>query len=112
MGSHALTEAEIQKAVFAQLAARSSPGVEYWHVPHNQTSRRHSGYRAGVSDINAVHRGKFYALELKKTGGRASQEQLEFVAAINTAGGYACVAEGLDEALAILEAWNLLRKAA
>ncbi len=107
-----LSESEIQRAVFEHLRERSMPGVEYWHVPHNQTSRRHSGYRAGVSDINAVHRGKFYALELKKPGGRASQEQLEFVAAINTAGGYACVAEGLPEALCILESWGLLRKAA
>lgn len=89
------------------------PGVVYWHVPNDRSSRNKSGFRPGVSDVNAVHRGKFYALELKKAkGGVPSQEQLEFVAEINTAGGYACVAEGLDEALAILEAWNLLRKAA
>ncbi len=88
------------------------PGVVVWAVPNNREARRTVGFRAGVSDVNAVHRGRFYAVELKKDGGRASQEQLEFVAAINTAGGYACVAEGLPEAICILESWGLLRKAA
>lgn len=107
-----MTEAEIQRAVFAELAARGMPGVVAWPVPNNREARRTVGFRAGVSDVNAVHRGKFYAVELKKDGGRPSQEQLEFVAAINTAGGYAFVAEGRDQAIACLEAWGLLRKAA
>ncbi len=107
-----MTEGEIQKAVFAEIAARKVPGVVAWHCPNGPSARRKSGYLAGVSDVNAVHRGKFYAMELKKDGGRASQEQLEFVAAINTAGGYAFVAEGRDQAIACLEAWGILRKAA
>ena len=106
-----LSEAEIQRAVFAEIKARGMPGVVAWAVPNNPMARRTVGFRAGVSDVNAVHRGKFYAVELKKDGGRASQEQLEFVAAINCAGGYACVAEGLSQALCILESWGLLRKA-
>lgn len=107
-----MTEAEIQRAVFAEIASRGMPGVVAWAVPNNPMSRRTVGFKAGVSDVNAVHRGKFYAMELKKDGGRASQEQLEFIAAINTAGGYAFVAEGRDQAIACLEAWGLLRKAA
>jgi len=107
-----LSEAQIQRAVFAEIAARRMPGVEAWAVPNNRDARRTVGFRAGVSDVNAVHRGKFYAMELKKDGGRASQEQLEFVAAINCAGGYAFVAEGRDQAIACLEAWGLLRKIA
>jgi hypothetical protein len=106
-------EGAIQKAVFDNLRERSAPGVVYWHPPNDRSSRRKSGFRAGVSDVNAVHRGKFYALELKKAQkGVVSEDQLKFVSDINAAGGYACVAEGLDEALAILEAWNLIRRAA
>ena len=107
-----MTESQIQKAVFDNLKSRAMPGVVFWHVPNDPSSRRKSGYRAGVSDVNALHRGKFYAMELKKDGGRASQEQLEFIAAINTAGGYAFVAEGRDQAIACLEAWGIIRKAA
>lgn len=108
-----MNEGQIQKAVFDNLRSRAFPSVVFWHCPNDLSSRRKSGYLAGVSDVNAVHRGKFYALELKKAkGGVPSEEQLKFVSDINNAGGYACVAEGLDEALAILEAWNLIRKAA
>ncbi len=107
-----MKESQIQRAVFDEIASRGMPGVVVWAVPNNREARRTVGFRAGVSDVNAVHRGRFYAVELKKDGGRASQEQLEFVAAINTAGGYACVAEGLPEAICILESWGLLRKAA
>lgn len=106
-------EGEIQKAVFAHLKDRGAPGVVFWHCPNDKAARRKSGFRAGVSDVNAVHRGKFYAVELKKAkGGVPSEDQLEFVSDINAAGGYAVVAEGLPQALACLEAWGLIRKAA
>ncbi len=106
-------EGEIQKAVFAHLRKRGMPGLVAWHCPNGPEARRKSGYLAGVSDVNAVHRGKFYALELKKAkGGVPSEDQLKFVSDINGAGGYACVAEGLPEAICILESWGLLRKAA
>lgn len=107
-----MTESEIQKRVLDELKARSMPGVVYWHTPHNRSSRRFAGYRAGVSDLCLVHRSKFYALELKKDGGRASVEQLEFLSDINATGGFGVVAEGLPQALCILEAWGLLRKTA
>ena len=107
-----MTEAEIQKDVFDHLRARGVPGVVFWHVPNDKASRRKAGYRSGVSDVNAVHRGKFYAMELKKDGGRPTEEQLTFISEINSAGGYAFVAEGRDQALACLEAWGLLRRAA
>ncbi len=107
-----MTEAQIQKSVFDNFKTRGMPGVVAWHCPNGPEARRKSGYLAGVSDVNALHKGKFFALELKKLGGLASQEQLEYVAAINTAGGFAFVAYGLDKALEFLESWGLLRKAA
>lgn len=107
-----MTEAEIQKDVFANLRQRAMPGAVFWHVPNDPGSRRKSGYRAGVSDVCILHRGKFYAMELKKDGGRASEEQLAFASDVNNAGGYAFVAEGRDEAIACLEAWGILRRAA
>lgn len=108
-----MTEAEIQKAVFAEIAARKMPSVVAWHPPNDRASRTKSGFRAGVSDVNAVYRGRFYALELKKAkGGVPSEDQMKFVSDINMAGGYACIAEGLPQAICILENWGLLRKSA
>ncbi len=105
-------EGEIQKAVFAEIAARKMPGVVAWHCPNDRSSRRKSGFRPGVHDVHALHRGKFYTIELKVPGGRVSEEQFEFLDDINAAGGFSYIAEGLPEAICILESWGLLRKAA
>lgn len=106
-------EGEIQKSVFEHLRKRGVPGVIFWHTPNDRKSRTKAGYRAGVSDVACLHKGKFYAIELKKAkGGVISEEQLEFVSDVNRAGGYAFIAEGLPQAIAGLEAWGLLRRAA
>ena len=105
-----MTEGDIQRAVFDNLRKRAVPGAVFWHVPNGPEARCKAGYLAGVSDINILHRGDFYAMELKKDGGRPSEDQLKFLSKINTAGGYGCVAEGLDQALQILEAWGVMRK--
>lgn len=107
-----MTEAEIQRGVFAEIRARGMPGVVAWAVPNNPMSRRTVGFRRGAHDVHALHRGKFYTVELKKDGGRPSEEQLEFRDDINNAGGFSVIAEGLPEAICILESWGLLRKAA
>lgn len=107
-----MTEAEIQKAVFSHLKKRALPGVAFWHCPNDKSSRRKAGYTEGASDLMAVCRGNFYAIELKKDGGRPTDRQLEFLANVNSAGGYGVVAEGLTEALRILVAWGLMRPGA
>lgn len=114
-----LSELEIHKAVVANLRALCTPGALYWHTPNDAkrsyktASRLKSmGMRAGVSDIIAVHQGEIFALELKADKGRPTESQLEFLDDLRAAGGHGAVAEGLDEALACLEAWDILRRAA
>ena len=102
-------EGEIQKAVFDELKARKFPDAVAWHTPNDRTSRRKAGYLAGVADVCVVHKGKFYAMELKAPKRRPTEDQLEFRDNINRAGGYAFVAEGLQEALCCLELWGILR---
>jgi hypothetical protein len=67
------------------------------------------GVRAGTPDICAVHNGRFYALEIKAPGGRATVVQLDAIAAINRVGGFAAIVCGLNEALRCLECWGLLK---
>jgi hypothetical protein len=50
-----------------------------------------------------------YCLEIKVPGNNASKAQLEFIHDMETAGAYCCVAQGIDRALAVLEAWRLIR---
>ena len=108
-------EDAIQIAIANHLRARAKPGVVWWHCPNGgRRSIREAvrfkkmGVRAGVSDIIAYHNREAFALELKAPKGRPTVEQLEFQADFRAAGGHAVVAQGQDEALAILEAWGLL----
>lgn len=107
-------------AVVAHLQQRGVRGLVYWHTPNNVHGSRRRDYvagaihkamgaRAGVSDLIAVHAGRIYALELKAPGGRPSEAQLEFINDMERAGAFTCIAEGLDQALRVLEQWQLLR---
>jgi hypothetical protein len=109
-------EAAIQRAVFQHLRARGAPGVFAFAVPNGGYRRtveaailKGIGVVAGVPDIIAIHEGRVYALELKAEGGRATPKQQEAIAAMEAAGAFTAIAEGLGRALAVLEAWGLLR---
>jgi hypothetical protein len=117
-------EQQIHKAIAEHLRRRGACDLVWWHTPNaifagGKRSRKGIaiqasimkglGMRAGVSDFVFVHDGRFYALELKAEGGRPTAPQLEFLDAVRRAGGFPCLAEGLDRALKALEAWGLLR---
>jgi hypothetical protein len=108
-------EDAIQRAVFQNLRARGAPGVFAFAVPNGGYRKpieasimKGMGVVAGVPDIIAIHKGRVYGLELKVEGGRATPKQLEAIAAMEAAGAFTAIAEGLDRALAVLEAWGLL----
>jgi hypothetical protein len=109
-------EDSIQRTVCEHLRMRGSPGVVWWHTPNGGKRNRIEaavmkslGVRAGVSDIIAVHEGTAFALELKADGARPTEAQLQFIDDFRAAGGDAGVAEGLDQALRVLETWKPLR---
>ena len=109
-------EAAIQRAVFQHLRARGAPGVFAFHPanggyrkPVEAAILKGLGVVAGVPDVIAIHNGRVFALELKAEGGRATPKQLDVLAAMEAAGAFTCIAEGLDRALACLEGWQLLR---
>jgi hypothetical protein len=105
-----LTEAQIQKAVFDHLKKRGVPGVIAWHVPNGPEARRKVGYRAGVPDVTIVTPTETFFLELKRAKGIASAEQLAVVGEINRGKpGRAYIADGLDDAVAWMEAQGIVR---
>ena len=109
-------EAEIQRAIFEHIRVRGAPNLFAFH-PANGGYRKPVeakilqglGVVAGVPDVIAIHDGRVYALEIKAEGGRPTDNQLATIAAMERAGAYTCIAEGLDRALAVLEGWGLLR---
>jgi hypothetical protein len=109
-------EAEIQRAVFAHFKLRGAPGVFAFHPgnggyrkPIEAAIMKSLGVRAGVPDIVAVHDGRCYALELKAERGRLTDVQRECHERLRDAGARVAVATGIDEAVAQLIAWKLLR---
>jgi hypothetical protein len=113
-------EQDLQKAVVQHLRVRAAPGCVWFHVPNQGTiGGRHAariggilkgmGVRPGVADLILLHKGTFFALELKAEFGRTSEQQLKFLQDVNAADGFAAVAEGLDAALKSLEMWGCLR---
>jgi hypothetical protein len=109
-------EDAIQRAVFQHLRARAAPGVFAFHPanggyrkPVEAAIMKGLGVVAGVPDVIVIHEGRCYAVEIKAPGGRATPKQFAAFAAMEAAGAFCCIAEGLDAALAVLEQWRILR---
>lgn len=116
MSRRARPEQQIQKAVCEHLAWRARPGVFSFHVPLG-------GYRspieaaifksigtiAGIPDIILIFEGRCYALELKTENGRLTEVQHVVHERMRAAGATVAVAYGVDQALAQLKRWGLLR---
>src|SRR5258705_12269446 len=99
-------EDDIQAAVCRHLRLRARPGVVWFHVPNGgcrnarEAARlKGMGVLPGVSDLILIRAGKVFCLELKAPKGRASEAQLIFQSAVNSAGGYTCTTYGIDHAL-------------
>jgi hypothetical protein len=109
-------EQQIHRAVVQHLRQRGVPGVVFIHVSNGGKRKpieaaifKSLGVRAGASDLLLWRTGRSFALELKAPNGRATDAQIEFLADMEKAGAFTCLAEGLDAALAALEEWGLLR---
>jgi len=109
-------EAQIQRAVFQHLRTRGAPGVFAFHPanggyrkPVEAAILKGLGVVAGVPDLIAIHNGRVFAMEIKAPGGCVSPKQRACIAALEASGVTTAVAYSLDEALATLELWGLLR---
>jgi VRR-NUC domain-containing protein len=85
------------------------PANGEWRNKITGAKLRRMGLIAGASDLLLWHEGKSFALELKAPGGRLSEAQKLFCARFNNAGGHTAIAYGIDDALACLKSWGLLR---
>jgi len=86
-------EAETQKLILDYLTMR---GI--YHYRNNTGRRGGVSYgKVGSADILGIlPNGRFLAIEVKRSGGVASFEQLEFLANIAKNGGVAFVADNLQ----------------
>lgn len=100
------SEANIQNDI---LIALSKAGATVWRnntgALQDKTGRLvRYGLCKGSSDIIGIcSDGRFLAVEVKKTTGRVTDDQLRFIEAVRAKGGRAGVARSVDDALRILE---------
>lgn len=112
-----MNENAIQRSVFDHIRTRGVAGLVAFHPKNggiHQRGRRAGintglGVLAGVSDVILLHTSRFYALELKVDGKEPTDNQSEFLRAVEAAGGVGAWAAGLDSALRQLETWGLLK---
>ena len=109
-------EQEIQKAVFAHLRQRGAQNVFAFHPANGGYRRpieaaifRSIGVVPGTPDVICIKDGQVFGLELKAEGGKLSEAQRATIEAMRLAGAVVEVATGIDQALAALEGWGLLR---
>jgi hypothetical protein len=112
-------EDEIQRAVFEHIEARGVRGLVAFAVPNGGWRSKTEaaimqslGVRRGIPDIFLFPRrgrGRGYALEIKAASGILSDDQIAMIRALEANGVTVGVTYGLDEAIAALEWWGLLR---
>ena len=109
-------EEKIQAALVQHLQLRGAKDMLFLH-PANGGKRnvveavkfKRLGVLPGASDLLFWRDGQSYALELKAKGNRPTDLQDDFMERFKEAGGYAFWVDGLDEALAVLNSWGLIR---
>lgn len=115
---HRRPEDFVQRAVLEHLDFRGKPGLFAFHVPNGGGRSpiegailKGLGVRAGVPDLIILHEGRCFGLELKPpSGGRVTPAQTAAHEQMRQAGAEVAVAAGIDEALARLDEWGLLRR--
>jgi hypothetical protein len=113
-------EQAIQKAIFDHIAWRGVKNVFAFHVPLGGWRSaveaaifKSTGTVAGIPDVLIIHRGRCFGLELKsERGGRLSDAQHNTHARMREAGAVVATSYGIDEALAQLVQWQLIKGAA
>ena len=117
MTRRAQPEAALQRSVIQHLTWRARPGVWFTHVPLGGLRSkiegailRGLGTARGTPDLLIVADGKAHVLELKSASGRLTEVQRVVHERLRAAGAEVAVAHGIDEALAWLDVWNLLRR--
>ena len=112
------SELQVHIAIAGHLRHRAVAGLFWFHPPNGELRDKATaaklkamGTKAGVPDFVLLHRGRLHGLEIKRHDGRVSTEQHVARREIEAAGGIWAVAHGVDEALAVLRAWGLLKTA-
>lgn len=109
-------EARLQKAIIQHVKLAAEPNVLCISIPNERQCSEQQlieltlmGMRAGASDLLFVKEGQSYFLEIKSATGRLEPEQITFMEEATLAGAHCAMVNNIDDALAILRRWGLIR---
>jgi Holliday junction resolvase len=89
-----MREADIKTQICKAIKQAGGLAVVIWQGPMSQR---------GIADVLACYRGRFYAIEVKKPGGRVTKQQERFLERVEQAGGVGLVATSAAEVIRRLE---------
>jgi hypothetical protein len=98
-------EKDIQRGILDYLALNGFIAVKYHSTVGVAREGRYIPIKTGVigtADILAcAPDGRFWAIEVKRKGGRATPEQLAFLERVRKAGGVAILAHSIDDVIEV-----------
>lgn len=107
-----MTEAQIHKAVIDHWKAFGRPNTMLATIPNMRAFGQH-GLTKGLPDLMVIGPGLGTGfIELKREGGRLSEDQRRFVILCDDLSIPVAVTYGRDEPIKILEGWNIVRRQA
>lgn len=112
-----LLEKDIQESIIQFL--RIKKYVIFKHHSTGFTANKDGGFRPfrlgdkGIADlIGCTPTGRFLAIEVKRKGGKISDEQVAFLDSVRRVGGIGLVAQSLDDVMAAHESnWDVSQDA-
>lgn len=111
-----MTEAQLHRQIAGLLRAWLLPPAIFTTFPAGGGGEmrgkflRASGLKAGWPDIQIVHQGRLYLIELKTQKGRVSPAQVECHAELRGAGCAVAVCRSLEDVQAALDEWHLPKR--
>ena len=113
-----LSEADIQSQVVEYVSLLAAQcGFIFFTCSNEGTDRanparlaklKRMGLRPGVADLVFVKEGRAYFLEMKKPGGKQSENQIDFQLDCAMVGAQYAVAWSFEEAVEILQLWGII----
>jgi hypothetical protein len=109
------TERQVQRTVLQLLALQAPAGTFTFHVgnggyrkPVEAAILKADGVVSGVPDLCIISGGRPYFLEVKRPGGRLSENQKSCHEQLRRAGAVVMTAAGVDEAVSALQNMGIL----
>lgn len=103
-----MTEAQITSHVMARWRSLGLPDTLVASIPNQRAAGQH-GLTRGLPDLLCIGPNFVGFLELKRAGGKVSAQQKDFKLLCVANGIPHSIAYGLEQAVAVLEHWKMIR---